>query len=110
MSVAVFAVILAVSLFGMEMPADEVYSTNETSITALSDSTGMSGSYFLGNGNVKSHMYYYYLTANEDGSKEIHQIKSAGVKVFDDEAKNPHITTITKRNSNPIIRFFFLDE
>lgn len=89
---------------------DELYQTEETPIVALADTPGSEGRIFLGSGNIESSMYYYYMTENDDGSKEISKINSKGVYLYEDETEQPHIVKYYYRNSNPIVRLFFFSE
>ena len=102
-----FIAVMISGLFGLAFSADEVYQTEETPICALSDNSDIDGSFFLGSGYVKEDMYYYYLVKNDDGSKEMHKIAATGTPVDDSETENPRIVTEYKRNSNPVVRFFF---
>ena len=86
---------------------DELYETDETPIVALADSPGSEGRMFLGAGDIKSTLYYYYMTENDDGSKEISKIDSKRVYLYEDEAEQPYIVTYRYHNSSPIVRFFF---
>lgn len=101
---------MGVASFGDILPADEICTIEEIDIFALNDDVGANGSSFLGTGHANSSLYYYYITVNDDGSKEIHQLDSGSVKVFDNVNDAPHITIISKRNSNPLLRFFFFTE
>ena len=93
---------------GIEFPADEIYNVEETPIVALKDNSGSTGHFFLGGGYVKSDLYYYYFTENDDKGKEFHKIDADETIIYDDEKNNPHIEIRHSRNSNPIIRFFFI--
>lgn len=95
---------------GAFFEADEVYDVDHTEIVALADNTGAQGSFFLGSGTVKSDIYYFYITENEDGSKDINKIRSRDVAFYDDEADAPYIVTIRSHNSSPVARFFFITE
>ena len=86
---------------------DELYDTKETPIIALADTPGSEGRMFLGAGDIESTLYYYYMTENDDGSKEISKIKSKNVRLYEDEAEQPRIVTYYYHNSNPVVRFFF---
>lgn len=89
---------------------DELYETTETPIIALADTPGSDGRMFLGAGDIKSTLYYYYMTENDDGSKEISKINSKHVRLYEDEAEQPRIVTCNYRNPNQIVRFFFFTE
>ena len=92
---------------GMLFPSDAVFDTEEIPICAIADNSATSGGFFLGSGSLKDDMYYYYLTKNEDGTKEMHKVRSEGVKINDSEKENPRIVIEYKQNSNPVVRFFF---
>ena len=106
MAFAFLAVVVS-GLVGLAFPSNEVYSTEETPICALSDNSDLEGSFFLGSGYVKEDIYYYYLTENDDGSKTMRKIPAMGTPVDDSETENPRIVTEYTRNSNPVVRFFF---
>lgn len=107
MTLFIFFAAAVSCLGGLAFTSDEVYNTEETPICALSDNSNLDGSFFLGSGYVKEDMYYYYLTENDDGSKTMYKIPATGTPVDDTEAENPRIVTEYKRNSNPVVRFFF---
>jgi len=110
--IAIVGIVLGCFLecVGASFENDELYDTEETPIVALADTPGSNGHMFLGTGNIESSMYYYYMTENSDGSKEISKINSKDVHLYEDENENPRIMTCYYRNENPIVRFFFFTE
>lgn len=101
---------LILSVVGTFFENDELYKTEETPIVALADTPGSEGHMFLGAGDIESSMCYFYMTENDDGSKNIAKIKSDHVSLYEDEDENPRIVKCYYRNENPIVRFFFFTE
>lgn len=60
-------------------------------IYSLKNSEGLSGSFFLGSGNINSVSKYTYFIKNKDDSKEKKNIDSDGTKIYEDEQKEPYI-------------------
>ena len=89
---------------GMCIPADEVYETNNKQICAISDNTG---TFFVGRYGAKSSTFYCYLEETENGGKVMKEVKVSDATLYDDKTESPYVSTLKKRNSNPIIRFFF---
>lgn len=89
---------------GMAITANEVCETRTEQICAISDN---SGTFFVGRYSAKSSTYYCYLVEKEDGGKVMEKVEANKAIVYDDEVEHPYIVTYEKRNSNPIVRFFF---
>lgn len=89
---------------GMCIPADEVYETNNKQICAISDNTG---TFFVGRYSVESRTYYCYLEETSDGGKAMKKADTGKAVIYDDEAESPYVITLEKRNSNPVVNFFF---
>ena len=104
-TIAMFMVSIS---FGQTLPADKVTSIDKTPIVALKDNKNETGHFFLGGGHVKSNLYYYYFTEDENQGKEFHQIEADDIVIYDDEKENPYIETRYIENSNPIINFFVI--
>lgn len=68
----------------------EIKEIKET-IYSLKNSEGISGSFFLGSGNIDSVSKYTYFIKNEDESKEKKSIESEGTKIYEDEEYEPYI-------------------
>jgi hypothetical protein len=66
-------------------------------IYALKDNGGVSGSFFLGSGSVKSTMYYYYLSEDNDGYKIYKlDVNSASINYTNEKPKIEVFQTIDK--------------
>lgn len=64
---------------------------NKEVIYSLKNSEGVSGSFFLGSGNIDSVSKYTYFIKNKDESKEKKSIESEGTKIYEDEEYEPYI-------------------
>jgi len=82
------AIYLFISLFIMfGLPTETI--TYNTDIYALRDNTSVTGSFFLGSGNVDSTMKYYYLTKSENGVT-MNNINASSVIIVESFDK-PHL-------------------
>ena len=98
------------SCIGMMLPSDEVWDTQETQIYALKDSINSEGRFFLGTGSDKSHLYYWYVTVDEDGARTVHKLDADNVKVYEDDEEIPRIVETCTHSSNFWHRFFAFTE
>lgn len=106
--IAALAVLIGgICYFGIGMTvttADEICETRTNQICAIADNTG---TFFVGRYNIGLTMYYCYLEEKEDGGKVMEKVEANKSTVYDDEVEQPYIVTYAKRNSNPLLRFFF---
>ena len=98
------------SCIGMALPSDEVWDTQETQICSLKDSINSEGRFFLGTGSEKTHLYYWYVTVDEDGARTIHKLDADNVKVYEDDDEVPRIVETWTQSSNFWHRFFAFTE
>lgn len=110
LSVCVFWLLFSLLIIPDES-LTEIVPDSEIKIIALNDNIKTEGGFFLGAGTIDSDLYYWYMTEDEDGGKQIQNIKNSHrVKIYDNEKESPYIKLYYKRNPSSALRFFFIAE
>ena len=81
----------------------QYYEHSRTELVALKDNTGISGSFFLGSGNINSTMKYYYLVNSEFGL-EMRSVEAGVARIQEKDDESPHLRIMKKQYADPWIR------
>ena len=108
----VFWVALGVSfiLRAMAPVTSSMIEYNEVKIVALSSSTSINGSFFLGSGNIEGNPYYFFYFATPDGGKKMDKLRADLVTLYEEDRKDAFMAKISVRtewkNEDQLFRFF----
>lgn len=90
-TIVIVALLISAAVGTTKISEQQVYSDVSVPIASLADTSGTTGSFVLGCGQIRDDIYYMYYEGVDPGPFTIRRINADGVRIFTDEDVSPYI-------------------